>query len=110
MIAEFKIKNFYSLREEQVLSFLPKNDDISQEIYTDEVADGVRLLKIACIYGSNASGKTNILKGLDYFARLMVDSDQDKGEDTGVVPFLLDNVSEKEKTVRSYNHENIYVE
>lgn len=98
MIAEFKIKNFYSLREEQVLSFLPKNDDISQEIYTDEVADGVRLLKIACIYGSNASGKTNILKGLDYFARLMVDSDQDKGEDTGVVPFLLDNVSEKEKT------------
>jgi len=98
MIAEFKIKNFYSLKEEQVLSFIPTNDDTSQDIYTEEVAEGVRLLKIACIYGSNASGKTNILKALDFFSRFMVDSNQDKGDGTKVVPFLLDDVSDKEKT------------
>ena len=56
MIAEFKIKNFYSLRDEQTLSFVPTNDDTSRDIYTEEVADGVSLLKIGCIYGSNASG------------------------------------------------------
>ena len=57
MIAEFKIKNFYSLRDEQTLSFIPTNDSSSREFYTEEVADGVFLLKIGCIYGSNAQFK-----------------------------------------------------
>ena len=60
MIAEFKIKNFYSLKDEQTLSFIPTNDKTSEDVYTENVADGIRLLKIGCIYGSNASGKTNI--------------------------------------------------
>lgn len=98
MIAEFKIRNFYSLRDEQTLSFIPTNDDTSRDIYTEEVADGVSLLKIGFIYGSNASGKTNILKALDFFSRFMVDDSLNKGDEIGVVPFLLDNVSDKERT------------
>ena len=98
MIAEFKIKNFYSLRDEQTLSFIPTNDDTSRENYTEEVADGVSLLKIGFIYGSNASGKTNILKALDFFSRFMVDDSLNKGDEIEVVPFLLDDVSEKERT------------
>ena len=98
MIAEFKIKNFYSLRDEQTLSFIPTSDDTSRDIYTEEVADGVSLLKIACIYGSNASGKTNILKALDFFVHFMVDDSLNKGDEIGVVPFLLDDVSDNERT------------
>jgi len=98
MIAEFKIRNFYSLQDEQTLSFIPTNDDTSREIYTEDVADGVSLLKIGCIYGSNASGKTNILKALDFFSRFMVDDSLNKGDEIGVVPFLLDDVSKKERT------------
>ena len=98
MIAEFKIRNFYSLRDEQTLSFIPTNDDTLRDKYTEEVADGVSLLKIGCIYGSNASGKTNILKALDFFAHFMVDDSLNKGNDISVVPFLLDNVSGKERT------------
>lgn len=98
MIAEFKIKNFFSLRDEQTLSFIPTNDDTSRNIYTEEVADGVSLLKIGCIYGSNASGKTNVLKALDFFSRFMVDDSLNKGDEIGVVPFLLDDVSQKERT------------
>ena len=98
MIAEFKIKNFYSLRDEQTLSFIPTNDSSSREFYTEEVADGVFLLKIGCIYGSNASGKTNILKALDFFSQFMVDDSLNKGDKIGVVPFLLDDVSDKERT------------
>ena len=98
MIAEFKIKNFFSLRDEQTLSFIPTNDDTSRDIYTEEVADGVSLLKIGCIYGSNASGKTNVLKALDFFSRFMVDDSLNKGDEIGVVPFLLDDVSQKERT------------
>lgn len=98
MIAEFKIRNFYSLRDEQTLSFIPTNDDTSRDIYTEEVADGVSLLKIGCIYGSNASGKTNILKALDFFSQFMVNDGLNKGDEIGVVPFLLDDVSDKERT------------
>ena len=98
MIAEFKIRNFYSLRNEQALSFIPSNDDTSRDIYTEEVADGVSLLKIACIYGSNASGKTNILKALDFFSQFMVNDSLHKGDEIGVVPFLLDDVSNKERS------------
>lgn len=98
MIAEFKIRNFYSLRDEQTLSFIPTNDDTSRDIYTEEVADGVLLLKIGCIYGSNASGKTNILKALDFFTQFMINDDLNKGDEIGVVPFLLDDVSRQERT------------
>ena len=98
MIAEFKIRNFYSLRDEQTLSFIPTSDDTSRDIYTEEVADGVSLLKIGFIYGSNASGKTNILKALDFFSQFMVNDGLNKGDEIGVVPFLLDDVSDKERT------------
>ena len=98
MIAEFKIRNFYSLRDEQTLSFIPTNDDTSRDIYTEEVTDGVSLLKIGCIYGSNASGKTNILKALDFFTQFMINDDLNKGDEIGVVPFLLDDVSWQERT------------
>ena len=98
MIAEFKIKNFFSLRDEQTLSFIPTNDGTSRDIYTEEVADGVSLLKIGFVYGSNASGKTNILKALDFFSRFMVDDSLNKGDEIGVVPFLLDDVSKNERT------------
>ena len=99
MIAEFKIRNFYSLRDEQTLSFIPTNDDTSRDIYTEEVADDVSLLKIGCVYGSNASGKTNILKALDFFSRFMVDDSLNKGDEIGIVPFLLDDVSDKERSL-----------
>lgn len=86
------------MRNEQTLSFIPTNDDTSRDIYTEEVADGVSLLKIGCIYGSNASGKTNILKALDFFSQFMVNDGLNKGDEIGVVPFLLDDVSDKDRT------------
>ncbi len=98
MIAEFKISNFYSIRDEQTLSFIPTNDDTSRDHYTEEVADGVSLLKIGCIYGSNASGKTNVLKALDFFAGFMIKDNLNKGDEIGVVPFLLDDVSDKDRS------------
>ena len=86
------------MRDEQTLSFIPTNDNTSRDIYTEEVADGVSLLKIGCIYGSNASGKTNILKALDFFTQFMINDDLNKGDEIGVVPFLLDDVSWQERT------------
>lgn len=98
MIAEFKVKNFLSIKTEQILSFEPTTDTLMRDEYTVEVKEGVRLLKMALIYGANASGKTNILAALSFFRDLMLDIPKDKMEETGVTPFLLDNSSRNEPT------------
>jgi AAA15 family ATPase/GTPase len=98
MIAEFKVKNYLSVRSEQCLSFLATADDSMKEEYSIEVKEGVRLLKLAMIYGSNASGKTNILLALSFFQDLMTNSPKDKTERIPVMSFLLDTTSRKETT------------
>ena len=93
MIAVFKVSNFYSIRSEQRLSFIASRDNFMEEEYIHPASDSVRLLKIGMIYGSNASGKSNVLKALAYFRRLMVYSPSDKNEQMKWLPFLLDDVS-----------------
>lgn len=93
MLAEFKVRNFFSIRSEQTLSFVASRDNFMEEEYTKEVEDGVRLLKIGMVYGSNASGKSNVLKALSYFRDLMLNVPGDKNTELGWVPFLLDDSS-----------------
>lgn len=98
MIAEFSIENFLSVKSAQKISFEPSSDAFMSDEYCYEVKEGVKLLKLGLIYGSNASGKTNILNALDFFRRLVLIMPTDRNEKTGIVPFLLDEVSRKEKT------------
>ena len=98
MIAEFSIKNFYSIRSEVKLSFEATSDPYMNKEYCYEVKEGVRLLKIGIIYGANASGKTNILMAFSFFRDLMTAVPKDKTEEISFVPFLLDDRSRNEKT------------
>lgn len=98
MIAEFRFKNFLSIRTEQLLSFVPTADPFEKEEYCVKVKEGVSLLKIATLYGANASGKTNILMALSFFKDLIVDVPKDKTEKINFAPFLLNNDSREEKT------------
>ena len=75
MLIRFNIKNF--------LSFSEKEDGKSQEfsmiagkvrnkkshVYDD---GRIKLLKFAAIYGANASGKSNLVKALDYMRRIVL--------------------------------------
>mgnify|MGYP000004320805 FL=1 len=87
MIQEFQIQNFFSIRERQTLSFLPTNDDKMRSQYLYEVAEGVELLKIGIVYGSNASGKTTLLDALSFFRRTMLDNPENKNMGMGVRSF-----------------------
>lgn len=98
MIAEFRIKNFLSIKTEQCLSFEATIDSLMESEYCIEVKEGIRLLKTAIIYGANASGKSNILFGLSFFRDLMVDVPKDKTEEIDFTAFLLDKTSRNEKT------------
>ena len=96
MIQEFQVQNFYSIRERQTISFVPTNDGNMRGQYVHEVAEGVELLKIGIVYGSNASGKTTLLNAISYFRSIMLDKPGSKNEGMGYYPFLLDNHSRDE--------------
>ena len=96
MIQEFQVQNFYSIRERQSISFVPTNDDNMRGQYVHEVADGVGILKVGIVYGSNASGKTTLLQALSFFRSVMIDKPESKIDDMGFFPFLLDKHSERE--------------
>ncbi|MGB1243742.1 MAG: hypothetical protein ACPG49_14550, partial [Chitinophagales bacterium] len=62
MIINFSIKNFTSIKEEVTLSFEATNSDDLEEYYIVTPKRGLRLLKLGLVYGSNGSGKSNILE------------------------------------------------
>lgn len=98
MIAEFSIENFFSIKSAQKISFEPSVDTFMSDEYSYEVKEGVRLLKVGIIYGANASGKTNILNAIEFFKILVLRMPKDRNEKTGVVPFMLDDISRNETT------------
>jgi len=59
-----------SIREKQTISFVASSDDTAEELLVCEI-NGIRLLKMAVIYGANASGKSNVLYALEMLWRLM---------------------------------------
>lgn len=101
MIAEFTIENFFSIKSQQKISFEPSSDIFMSDEYSYEVKNGVKLLKVGIIYGANASGKTNILNAIDFFRMLVLRMPKDRNEQTGVVPFMLDETSRNEPTKMS---------
>ena len=87
MIRNFWVKNYLSIRDKQELNFLAKGP--SSELVA-EVADGVFLYKLGILYGSNASGKSNMLVALNEVFRLLVSPKSDaKQRIEGCIPFAL---------------------
>lgn len=101
MIAEFSIENFLSIKSAQRISFEPSADTFMSDEYSYEVKEGVRLLKVGIIYGANASGKSNILNAIEFFKMLVLSMPKDRNEETGVIPFMLDDTSRNEMTKMS---------
>lgn len=99
MIVEFRIKNFRSFRDEQVLSFVAtknKPDQISNVIPTG-ISTIPNLLRSTVIYGANASGKSNLIKAIQYM-RAVVTSSATKKPDQPFKKqqFRLDEESESQ--------------
>lgn len=97
MLIDFRIKNFRSLRDEQVLSLVASKDKSLQDTHTQ--ATGIRaaptLLRSAVVYGANASGKSNLIKALQYMRGVVTESATaiQPGQTFAVQPFRLDTDS-----------------
>jgi AAA15 family ATPase/GTPase len=92
MILEFKVRNYLSIKEEQVLSFEATSDNTLEDVFIAEKGK-FRVLKTAMFFGPNASGKSNILSSLNFLRQFTIKVTQTKDDETGHVPYLLDTES-----------------
>ncbi|RLD79306.1 MAG: ATP-binding protein [Bacteroidetes bacterium] len=95
MIAEFKVNNFLSFKEEQILSFEASSDKNLQEYHCVEVNPDEKLLRLAIIYGANASGKSNLLLAIDFLRKISL-KNKNRSEKTGFIPFGFDDTKKRE--------------
>lgn len=97
MLVEFRVKNYRSIKDEQVLSLVAAKDDLLESNCIE--AGKLRLLKAAGIYGPNASGKSNLIRAIHTMQRIILYSAGAKpGSGTPAEQFLFDDKSKKEPT------------
>jgi len=100
MIINFSIQNFGSIKDKQTLTFEADKSDHLESSYIINT-NGLRLLKIALIYGSNASGKTTILNALEFLREIVLEPETKKTDELDFQPFLFDSETPKQNSVIS---------
>lgn len=88
MIHYLKITNFGPIKDEVELSF-EVAEQMDVDAYELQMPDGRKLLKLAYIYGANASGKTTILKAFEFLRKLLLKPITDKSIELDFDPFLF---------------------
>jgi len=93
MLIEFRVRNYRSIRDEVVISFVASNDKKLGESHLAET--GIKtlpnLLRSALIYGPNASGKSTLLQALAFMRGVVAESAMlmPPGQAFNVQPFRL---------------------
>ncbi|SRR5690554_1879529 len=108
MIVNFSIQNFGSIKHKQTISFEADETEHLEEAYVIKT-DGLRLLKLALVYGPNASGKTTILKALDFLREIVLYPKDKKTDELEFEPFLFDSDTPGQHSILSieFLQENI---
>ncbi|MEO7329696.1 MAG: ATP-binding protein, partial [Minicystis sp.] len=92
MLMQLVVENFLSFQGAAVLSLVAVEGMEHGEQHCVRVPGLPPILKCAAVYGANASGKSNLLRAVDFVRNLVVRGT--KGDDgIGVKPFKLDTGS-----------------
>lgn len=91
MLLRFLVENFRSFHGEETLSLVPAKSRIHRrhELTTQGPCRRARGLPLAVLYGANASGKSNLIRAMD-FARTLIVLGTRADAPTGAVGFRLD--------------------
>ncbi|WP_339699408.1 ATP-binding protein [uncultured Roseivirga sp.] len=100
MIINFSIQNFGSVKDKQTLTFEADKSEHLESSYIINT-NGLRLLKMALIYGANASGKTTILKALEFLRDIVLEPETKKTDELDFQPFLFDSETPKQNSILS---------
>jgi uncharacterized protein len=76
MIVSFKFKNFYSFKDETVVSFENSRAEPTDGLYFEAL--GHNLSKAIMITGANGAGKSNVLKALSFIYQFMFHSFEER--------------------------------
>lgn len=103
MLVQFMLKNILSFKDEAILDMTSINAYKEHECNLITVKDVAKekFLRVAAIYGANASGKSNLYMAMTFFQRIIVESlnNVEDGDSTAIkkyyVPFSFEE-----------NHEN----
>lgn len=94
MLVDFRVKNFRSIKDEQLFSMVSakQTDHIDTHTFLPTTSKTLSLVKTAAIYGANAAGKSNVLKALDIMQEIVLESGSryQRGDELPVKPFLFD--------------------
>jgi AAA15 family ATPase/GTPase len=101
MIINFNVQNFGSIKDKQTLSFEADNSNQLEDYYIIPITGKLRLLKMALIYGANASGKTILLKALEFLRELVLEPEEKKTDSLNFKPFLFDNATPLQNSILS---------
>ena len=93
MLIEFSVANFRSVRERQTLSLVKAKGDEREHTntFTAQAFNEYALLRSVALYGPNAGGKSNFLRGLEIMRTIVQKSakDMQRGDPLSVTPFRL---------------------
>ncbi len=93
MLIRFNFKNYKSFKEENCLDM--EATSIKEHSYNVVNINEVSLLKVAAIYGANASGKTNVLEAFDFMKRKVLINDDLKKTiplvEESIYTYMLEN-------------------
>lgn len=75
-ITKVKVQNFFSIKEEVELDFIPSQ--YSKDYHKDRLFEdnGIYTNKLLAFYGANASGKTTVLKSIVWFSYFISNTNQ----------------------------------
>lgn len=95
MLVEFRVRNYRSLRDEQVFTLVAAKDSALSESNVIETAvksGPDRLVRAGLVYGPNSAGKSNLIRALHYMRAVVVESatQMQAGQTFAVQPFRLD--------------------
>ncbi len=101
MIINFSVQNFGSIKDKQTLSFEADKSQHLEDYFIINSINGLRLLKLGLIYGANASGKTSVLKALDFLRDLVLEPESKKTGELNFNPFLFDQTTPNSPSILS---------
>ena len=71
MLIRFTVENFLSFRDKEIFSLIPGKGTLKPQHKTKPVK-GISVLKTAVVFGANASGKSNLIKAIEFGKTLVL--------------------------------------
>lgn len=99
MLLKIELENFFSIKNRISIDFIAaKTNSAQARELAYNVIDwkGTKVLKTIGLFGPNASGKSNILKAINFCCRMILESDQhNEGVIFNFMPFKFDGFDKK---------------